>query len=172
MSFQFPETTLFFDVCKGCHRSFQWNYTYRAWLPEVKERIDTQTCNGSGIRDISRNLGISKTTVMADLKKKDSTEVNVAYANYLKTHTSAGIDVEICTEGDEFWSDVHDKSYQQWTWYVLERTSGAILAHHNDRRTDAACQALLKRYDMFGPVQFHYCGKKVDTVGTHMARCS
>ena len=34
-------------VCKGCGRSFQWEYTYNAWIPEVKEQIETQTFNGS-----------------------------------------------------------------------------------------------------------------------------
>lgn len=56
--------------CKTCRKSFQWEYRYRAWLPEVKEQIVEQTLNSSGIRDISRNLGIAKNTVIAELKKK------------------------------------------------------------------------------------------------------
>ena len=56
--------------CNACRKSFQWEYLYRAWLPEVKEQILEQTLNSSGIRDISRNLGISKNTVIAELKKK------------------------------------------------------------------------------------------------------
>lgn len=142
-------------VCKGCQRSFQQEYTYRAWLPEVREQILTQTCNGSGVRDISRNLGISKTTVIAELKHQQPEEVNLAYAEYLSTQAIAGIEVEICTEGDEFWSYVHDKFHQRWTWYVIERTSGTILAHHNERRTDAACQALLKKLEIF-PIKTYY----------------
>jgi transposase-like protein len=56
--------------CNSCRKSFQWEYSYRAWLPDVKEQIVTQTLNSSGIRDISRNLGIAKNTVIAELKKK------------------------------------------------------------------------------------------------------
>ena len=56
--------------CKHCRKSFQWEYLYRAWLPDVKQQIVEQTLNSSGIRDISRNLGISKNTVIAELKKK------------------------------------------------------------------------------------------------------
>jgi transposase-like protein len=56
--------------CKGCRRSFQHVYTYTAWKPGIKEQIVTQTLNSSGVRDISRNLGISKDTVTATLKKK------------------------------------------------------------------------------------------------------
>lgn len=56
--------------CHSCRKSFQWEYRYRAWLPEVKEQIVEHTLNSSGIRDISRNLGIAKNTVIAELKKK------------------------------------------------------------------------------------------------------
>lgn len=54
----------------SCKRSFQWEDTYPAWLPGTKEQIESQTLNGSGVRDISRNLGIAKNTVIAELKKK------------------------------------------------------------------------------------------------------
>ena len=56
--------------CNACRKSVQWEYSYRAWLPDVKEQIVKQTLNSSGIRDRSRNLGIAKNTVMAELKKK------------------------------------------------------------------------------------------------------
>ena len=56
--------------CKQCRRSFQWEYTYHAWLPETKAQIEEQTLNGSGVRDISRTLGIAKSTVLSELKKK------------------------------------------------------------------------------------------------------
>ena len=56
--------------CKSCKKSFQIDYTYNAWSPGVKEQIEVQTLNSSGVRDISRNLGISKSTVISELKKK------------------------------------------------------------------------------------------------------
>ena len=56
--------------CQTCRKSVQWEYSYRAWLPEVKEQIVEQTLNSSGVRDMSRNLGIAKNTVIAELKKK------------------------------------------------------------------------------------------------------
>jgi transposase len=55
--------------CNACKRSFQWEYTYTAWLPGTKDQIELQTLNGSGVRDISRTLGIAKNTVIAALKK-------------------------------------------------------------------------------------------------------
>jgi transposase-like protein len=57
-------------LCKSCKKSFQLDYAYNAWRPGVKEQIETQTLNSSGVRDISRNLGISKSTVISELKKK------------------------------------------------------------------------------------------------------
>ena len=56
--------------CKSCKKSFQLDYAYNAWSPGVKEQIEVQTLNSSGVRDISRNLGISKSTVISELKKK------------------------------------------------------------------------------------------------------
>jgi transposase len=55
--------------CNECERSFQNEYSYNAWKPGVKDQIETQTVNSSGVRDIGRNLGISKNTVISELKK-------------------------------------------------------------------------------------------------------
>ncbi len=55
--------------CKKCKRSFQVKYSYNACQPGVKEQIIKQTLNSSGVRDISRNLEISKDTVISELKK-------------------------------------------------------------------------------------------------------
>ena len=51
-------------------KSFQLAYRYKANEPGVKEQIDKQTLNSSGVRDIARNLGINKNTVCNHLKKK------------------------------------------------------------------------------------------------------
>ncbi|MBK7475709.1 MAG: IS1 family transposase [Haliscomenobacter sp.] len=56
--------------CNQCRKSFLLDYAYNAWDPGVKEQIDEQTRNGSGVRDVGRNLKIAKGTVMAHLKKK------------------------------------------------------------------------------------------------------
>ena len=46
--------------CNNCKKSFQTEYTYNAWKAGVKEQIEEQTLNSSGVRDIGRNLKISK----------------------------------------------------------------------------------------------------------------
>jgi transposase len=56
--------------CKSCTRSFQLEYTYNAHKKGVREQIDHLTLNSSGVRDISRVLGIGRGTVIDHLKKK------------------------------------------------------------------------------------------------------
>ena len=56
---------------ESCPRNtFILDYENKGYLPETKKQIIEMTLNGSGIRDISRVLGISMNTVMSELKKK------------------------------------------------------------------------------------------------------
>jgi len=52
--------------------TFIMDYNYNGRLEGVKEQIVKMTLNGSGIRDISRVLGISPHTVIEELKKRVS----------------------------------------------------------------------------------------------------
>ena len=52
------------------HQTFIRDYSYRAYLPEVKRQIIDMAINGSGIRDTGRILRISKDTVVSVLKKR------------------------------------------------------------------------------------------------------
>ena len=63
----------------GCGRSFQHEYKYNAWKPGVKEQIEKQTLNSSGIRDIGRNLGIAPNTAVSELKKNTCRSEPVFY---------------------------------------------------------------------------------------------
>ena len=143
--------------CNHCRRSFQQEYTYAAWLPDVKEQILEQTLNSSGVSDISRNLDSAKPTVIAELRRQEPAEVNLAYADYLKQTMSPGLTIEIRAEADEFWSFVKDKSQQRWTWYALNRANGMILAHQNGRRLDERIQLpVILRY-LTPQLALHYC---------------
>ena len=51
------------------------------------------------------------------------------------------------TEWDEFWSFVGNKSNQRWTWYLIEKRTGQIIAWHNGKRTNDALKELLKKVD-------------------------
>ncbi len=57
-----------------CSRqTFILEYTDKGKLPEVKQRIINMAINGNGIRDTSRVLGVSTTTVINTLKKRAQT---------------------------------------------------------------------------------------------------
>ena len=64
--------------CNTCGKSFQHEYSYNAWKPGVKEQIEKQTLNSCGVRDISRNLDISKDTVISELRKKKTSRSEFA----------------------------------------------------------------------------------------------
>ena len=53
----------------GSKNTFILAYANKGWLAEVKEKIVEMALNGSGIRDTSRVLDISITTVLSELKK-------------------------------------------------------------------------------------------------------
>ncbi len=54
--------------CRECYHCFQLDYRYEANKPGVADKIIDMAMNGSGVRDTSRVLGISITTVIAHLK--------------------------------------------------------------------------------------------------------
>ena len=59
--------------CKNeeCSKNtFILDWENKGCLPEVKEKIVEMALNGSGIRDTSRVLDISITTVLSELKKR------------------------------------------------------------------------------------------------------
>jgi len=60
-------------LCRNaeCSRkTFQFEYTYNAYKPGVRQQIIDMVQNGSGTRDTGRVLGVSKDTVTAVLKKQ------------------------------------------------------------------------------------------------------
>ena len=50
-------------------KTFIRDYSYEAYLPQVKQKISDMAMNGSEIRDTARVLGISLNTVIDTLKK-------------------------------------------------------------------------------------------------------
>jgi insertion element IS1 protein InsB len=59
----------------NCPRySFVLDPSYQGHVPEVKEQIIDMALNGSGIRDTTRVLKISPTTVINELKKRVGTQ--------------------------------------------------------------------------------------------------
>lgn len=57
----------------NCHRNyFLLDYAYEGAKPGIDKKIIEMTANASGIRDISRTLGVSTDKVMGTLKKQQN----------------------------------------------------------------------------------------------------
>ncbi len=151
--------------CKDCGRQFITNYSYRGRLPAVRELIVPMTLNGSGIRDISRVLHVSPTTVLAVIRAAATLTPEPSPPRRIK-------DLEL----DEFWSFVGRKADQRWTWHAFDRQRKQVVAFVNGRRTDQNCRALYAKlqpssvkffcsdewaaYAKTLPAHKHYIGKE------------
>ena len=62
-------------ICK--HQTFLLDYSDKGRKPEIKNLILKMSINGSGIRDISRVLEISPTTVIETIKQAEQIIKNV-----------------------------------------------------------------------------------------------
>lgn len=53
--------------------------------------------------------------------------------------------MEVCwaTEWDEMWSFVGSKAHPRWTWYLIEKATGVIIAWQNGRRKDEILRQLV-----------------------------
>ena len=78
--------------CNDCRKSFQLSYRYNARKLGVKEQISVLTLNSSGVRDISRILGINKNTVVSELKKTPN--VNPFVLDMIEHHQLKKLEVE------------------------------------------------------------------------------
>jgi insertion element IS1 protein InsB len=141
--------------CQECGRSFQLHYHQNIMNPGVREKISEMAINGSGVRDISRVLSISKTTVIKELKKK-AQEVRDVNTQFIGKE----LEVEIVGPGglqaqaDEIWSFVQNKENQRWLWYAIEKTSGAVLAFVFGKRTDDVCKKLMDKLSVFNIAKY------------------
>lgn len=120
--------------CKRCGRQFIVKYTYRAYLKYMRELIAPMCLNGSGIRDISRVLRISATTVMKVIRQS-------AELLPLEKFPAHVADVEL----DEMWSYVEKKKNQCWLWLAYAPKHRRMLAFSLGRRTDESCRNLLAK---------------------------
>ena len=117
--------------CLDCHQQFITDYTYRGWMPVLRDLIVPLTMNSSGIRDIARVLSISTQTVMKTIRERAAQVAEPRLPPRIK-------DLEI----DEFWSLIQKKSEQCWCWYGLNRATTRSAADVLGRRTDASCRQL------------------------------
>jgi insertion element IS1 protein InsB len=107
-------------LCNG--GTFLLDYTYPGHSVGVKQQIVDMAMNASGIRDMARVLHISPTTVIKELKKKES-ELRPVNHSVLAVLHPEQVDVEVwradelemrrglSSELDEMWSYVARKTH-------------------------------------------------------------
>ena len=69
---------------------FLLEYRYQGYLPRVKRQIVDMALNGSGIRHTARGLGISKDTVVSELKKQTNGGFKVRSEHHLCSGSRRG----------------------------------------------------------------------------------
>ncbi len=115
--------------------------------------------NGSGIRDTSRVLQISKTTTINIIRRKESHLVQVN-PNIRALGLSAGNKVRLepaceAAELDEQWSFVDKKSNQRWLWYAIDHATNTVLAYVFGKRRDKVFKKLKALLEPFGIQRFY-----------------
>ncbi|MGR5377210.1 IS1 family transposase [Vibrio harveyi] len=121
--------------CIECRKSFQLDYVYEAYKPDVKEKIVDMAMNSSGVRETARVLNVAYNTVLSTLKKLSPRQV-----------TSIPFDRENITlicEVDEQWSFVGNKKNHRWLWYTWEPRYKLIIAHAFGKHNMDALRTLL-----------------------------
>ena len=140
---------------------FLLQYQNQGRLPAVKQRIVDRALNGSGIRDTARVLGVSPTTVIDTIKKK---EPLIQQTNERLLQTLAPAPVEVIVhkveeaEIDEMWSFVGSKSQQRWLWHAIEHHTGQVLASVFGTREDHVFLALQTFLEPFGITRLYTDG--------------
>ena len=130
--------------CKACARQFILIYTYRAYLKYIRELVVPMCLNGSGIRDISRVLQVSATTVMKIIRHR------------AETSTVAQMPIQLAdVELDEMWSFVQKKKNQCWLWLAYSPKYRQMLAFSLGKRTDETCQTLLAKLSHIRITRFY-----------------
>ena len=144
-------------ICKNdacTKRTFMREYTYQGWQPGIKQKIVDMAMNASGIRDTSRVLGISPTTVIKVLKKKEGElePINRGLLENIGNPDKLQVVISRCNEVelDEMWSFVLKKANQRWLWHAIDHHTGKVLAYVFGRRKDAVFKRLKVLLEPFG----------------------
>src|SRR5215510_9265945 len=136
--------------------SFLLDYRNRGCVSEVKPQIIDMSLNASGVRDTARSLHISPTTVLSELRKKETALESVNTA-LLRTLNPAEVAWnlehagEAEAEMDEMWSFVGNKGNPRWLWHAIDHHTGKVLAYVFGRRKDEVflrLKALLKPFGL------------------------
>jgi IS1 family transposase len=140
------------------NKTFILDYSYKAYVPDVRKQIIDMAMNGSGIRDTSRVLGVSQNTVIHEIKKQESKLESVnrsILTNIDGSQVIVRIEKFIEAELDEMWSYVQKKEHQRWLWHAIDHATGKVLAYVFGDRKDAVFLKLKELLEPFGISRFY-----------------
>ena len=129
-------------------------------MPGTRKQILSMAINGSGIRDTSRVLNVSKSTVISTIARQEkqlvSVNPNIRHMLAKESDMTASI-LPACVEAelDEQWSFVGSKSNQRWLWYAVDHKTNAVLAYVFGRRKDEIFRKLKELLEPFGIQKFY-----------------
>ena len=109
------------------------------------------------MRVAARVLEISPSTVISELKKKESIleQINHSVLARLAPENIAVVIQKVeDAEVDEMWSYVHSKENRRWLWNAIDHNTGKILAYVFGDRKDAVFLKLKDLLEPFGITRF------------------
>lgn len=102
--------------CKDCKRSYQSEYVYQAYKPEINNFIKSLLKESCSVRGISRILNISKNTVLSRMLKI-SKQIKIPYFNKF------GCKFEV----DEMFIKIANGKKQNWLIYAIEQQTKDVV---------------------------------------------
>nr|WP_321232920.1 IS1 family transposase [uncultured Psychroserpens sp.] len=130
--------------CKQCQKSFQLEYTYKAYNSGTNNLIKSLLKEGCGIRSISRIINISTKTVLSRMLKI-SKAIKSPYFQKL------GCKFEV----DELWSFIDNKDNVTWITYAIERQTKTVIDFTVGRKTSENIRPLINKLLLLYPKRIY-----------------
>lgn len=130
--------------CTLCQKSFQQQYQYKAYGPQVDPLIKRLLKEGCGVRSISRIIGISPKTVLARI-------IKISNAIKSPCTTKHGSMYEV----DELWSFIGQKTNLIWITYAMERETKRIVDFFVGNKSKANIQPLIAKILLLRPKRIY-----------------
>lgn len=126
--------------CKLCNKTIVLNYSYKAYLANINNKIILYIKEGLGIRSMARILKISTTTLLKRIIKI----AKLTELPKIENQTSYEVD-ELCTF-------VQHKNKRVWIVYVLERETKRVVDFRVGARTILTLRASLNSILIANPI--------------------
>ncbi len=130
--------------CKHCNKNQLMSYVNKACEYNTNKMIVTLLCNGCGIRDMSRIMAISSTTVIKRIKK-------LAHQIILPSLFYIGKNYEV----DELKTFVIKKENGYWVCCALEKETGTIVSMSVGKRNKGTLKKTLAPILQSTPTKIH-----------------